>query len=317
MLRHIGKITVGILTVGIIIGVIYLLPNIPPRAVPQEESKVKSVAVLLVGDMFFDRYIRQMANTVGGDFIFSCMYPFLQEADLAVGNLEGPITSNASVSIGTKPENPLNFQFTFPPETASLLKRNNFEAVNIGNNHIGNFGMEGLVSTHTHLEEAGVGYFGGVLGDEPVFRIEKNGLPLSFVSYNQFGGKNAEDVARIIRDERTEGRSVIVYAHWGDEYSTSTSRLREIATAFANNGARAVIGSHPHIVLPSEYISDTLVYYSLGNFIFDQYFDENVTRGLTVLLHIPPELEKKVSVTEYPVILQTDGRTCLAEAKKP
>ena len=276
-------------------------------------DKKTSASVLMVGDMFFDRYIRIMMETVSPDFIFSCIYHVLKEADFAVGNLEGPITENLSVSKSGDLGNPDHFRFTFPVETAGLLKRNNFGAVSLGNNHIGNFGTEGIAETKRHLDGAGVGYFGGLKGDEPVFRTEKNGVPLSFVGYNQFGGADVKAVSETVTKENASGRRVIVYAHWGDEYSTSTDSLRPIALALSEAGASAIIGSHPHVVMPHEFINDTLVYYSLGNFIFDQYWNADVSTGLALLLMIPADPEKRVSVTEYTTILQSDGRVCEGE----
>ena len=86
--------------------------------------------------------------------------------------------------------------------------------------------------------------------------------------------------------------------------------MKEIAKLFAEAGASAIIGSHPHVVLEREDIGNTVVYYSLGNFIFDQYWNDEVSHGRAVLLHIPSDQNKKISVTEYTTIAQTDGRVC-------
>jgi poly-gamma-glutamate synthesis protein (capsule biosynthesis protein) len=290
----------------------YLSPA-SPQSIPfstDAETKAGDANILFVGDMFFDRHIRKTIETVGADFVFSCIYPLLSRADFAVGNLEGPITDNPSVSSGTNPEDPDHFRFTFPSSVANALKGNNFSVVNLGNNHIGNFGREGIQRTKEYLDASRVAYFGGLANDEPVYRKDIHGIPLSFVSYNQFGGSPDTDVADVIRLEKSVGRTVLVYTHWGEEYSSTTPRMKETATLFADAGASAIIGSHPHVVLESEYIGNTLVYYSLGNFIFDQYWNDEVSHGRAVLLHISPEHNKKISVTEYTTIAQTDGRVC-------
>ncbi len=267
--------------------------------------------ILFVGDMFFDRQIRFVSGYDGPDFPFSCIDPLLQSADLVVGNLEGPITANPSVSLGTIPGSPNNYRFTFPTTTATTLLRHNIRVVTIGNNHILNFGRTGLSTTHAYLDAAGVGYFGGVLGSEPVYETEVADVPLSFVGYNMFGGGSPGDVADLISNEKKKGREVIVFSHWGVEYSTSTNTIRSIATLFAMNGATAVIGSHPHVVGGHERIASTTVYYSLGNFIFDQYFSQAVRHGLAVMLTITKN--GVVGIEEYPTELERDGRTCLAE----
>lgn len=270
-------------------------------------SKGSEVKILFVGDMFFDRYIRAVAREKGGDYIFSCAEKFIQSADFAVGNLEGPITEMPSKSEGTAPGSAENFYFTFPPETAELLAKRNFRAVNLGNNHIGNEGPEGIVSTRAALDKAAVGYFGGLSSNEPIYRTAEKGQEFSFIGFNEFGGGSPERVAEKIASEREAGRTVFVYAHWGDEYSEGVSRLRPIAAAFAEAGAAAVIGSHPHIVLPSESVDGAFVYYSLGNFIFDQYWNDEVRTGLAVIFKVS---DGKISVEERKIVLEPDGRTC-------
>ncbi len=271
------------------------------------DSAKSEAKILFVGDMSFDRWIRQVSDKKGSDFIFSCIDPLLKNADFAIGNLEGPITNNPSISEKSVIGSPANYILTFPTTTAELLARHNFRAVNIGNNHIGTFGSEGLVSTHDYLNKANVGFFGGLIGDETIYRTEVNGIKLSFVSYNEFGGSNPEIVANSISKEKSAGRTVIVYAHWGDEYSEIITRIQNVAKIFANSGADVIIGSHPHIVLPHEYINNTLVYYSLGNFIFDQYFNDRVSQGLAVILKISSD---KIIAEEHPVKLKLSGQTC-------
>src|SRR3989344_3668665 len=191
--------------------------------------KYKETRVFFVGDMSFDRYIRQIAERKGEDFLFSCIGDFLKEADLVVGNLEGSITNKPSVSKGSIVGSPDNFTFTFPTTTAKLLKKNNIKLVNLGNNHTDDFGKEGLLSTQKYLEEAGIKYFGGVFGDEPIFYKKIGGIEFVFISYNQFGGDSPERVARKIKKENEKGKKVIVYAHWGEEYVPANMSIKNTA----------------------------------------------------------------------------------------
>jgi hypothetical protein len=89
----------------------------------------------------FDRRIREITEKTGGDYIFSCIDDLLKSVDLVVGNLEGPITKNKSVSKGSVVGSSDNYRFTFPTTTAELLFRHNIRAVTLGNNHINNFGL--------------------------------------------------------------------------------------------------------------------------------------------------------------------------------
>ena len=77
---------------------------------------------------------------------------------------------------------------------------------------------------------------------------------------------------------------------------------------FARAGADLIVGSHPHVILSSEKIGDTFVYYSLGNFIFDQYWNKEVSTGLVLEMNIKGD---DIKIIEHKVVLGRDGRTCL------
>ncbi len=296
MKRFLGALTILILAVGLFF-IFYLYRG--------SESKI-----FLVGDMSFDRYIRQSAEKNGEDFLFSCITGFLSQADLVVANLEGPITDKASISRGSVVGSPENFTFTFPPSSAKLLYKQNIKLVNLGNNHSDDFGKAGLVSTQKYLSDAGVDYFGGVFGDEPIIYKKVGGIDFAFISYNQFGGESRDKIVEKIKKEKLKEKTVIVYTHWGEEYVSPNTSIKDTAKLFAKNGADFVIGSHPHVILSSEKIGQTIVYYSLGNFLFDQYWNNEVSTGLLLELNIK---SKDITVVEHKVSLGHDGRTCLAK----
>jgi poly-gamma-glutamate synthesis protein (capsule biosynthesis protein) len=273
-----------------------------------EFSKEKKAQILFVGDMMFDRRIREITEKNGGDYIFSCIEDLLKSVDVVVGNLEGPITDNQSVSKYSIIGSPDNYRFTFPTTTASLLSKQNINIVNLGNNHIGNFGIDGFKETLKYLDQSGVGYFGGIKGEESVYRKNVGGINFSFISYNAFGGDDFDLVAKKIRAEDGLGNKVVVFAHWGEEYKEDVGNLRKIAKIFVENGADLIIGSHPHIVLSNENIDGVSVYYSLGNFIFDQYWEESVRNGLIVFVEFNDGLIKEA---KYLVEIFKDGKVCL------
>ena len=289
-----------------------------------------SAQVLFAGDMMFDRTIRTTAEKQGDDFLLSCIEQVLlaPENDLVVANLEGPITGQPSKSIGSKPGEARNFVFTFPMTTAQLLKDHKIDLVNLGNNHILNFGYSGVQSTVTALDGAGVEYFGDPIGDKVAYKII-NGVPLAFISYNEFsddGAKTAAAVTMIqIKSAKSIGFLPIVYTHWGPEYLTKAPQyIRDRAHSFVDAGAIAVIGSHPHVVQDNEIYTSTsldsardkslgtsnsgLIYYSLGNFVFDQYFQESVRNGL--LIRVTFSNQGIEGVEEIPVTLNTDRTVC-------
>lgn len=281
----------------------------------------KEVKILFVGDMFFDRTIRKIMYEKGPDHIFSCIDDFLKTADVVVGNLEGPITENASVSLLSQVGDENNYTFTFPTQTAKLLAKNNIKVVSLGNNHIGNFGKEGIASTKKYLEEAGVDYFASsaeasAKEEDLIYRTKIKGNRLSFIAYNEFGGESKEKVAEKIKKEKSKGQKVVVFAHWGEEYIEPVLRVKTAAKLFAKSGANFIVGSHPHVIQSNEIleiknedgIKKVPVYYSLGNFIFDQYWNSKVSTGLLLEVSLKGD---DFNITPHRVSLTRDGTTCL------
>ncbi|HEX2792348.1 MAG TPA: CapA family protein [Candidatus Paceibacterota bacterium] len=249
-----------------------------------EGNRDGSVRVLFVGDLMFDRYIRTAMARDGGDAVLAGVREFLQDADLTVGNLEGPITPHASVSQGSNVGDPTNMRFTFDPSVAGLLARHGFDLVSLGNNHIRDFGTAGVVTSRDALDAAGIAYVGDPTGMTPEPSIRTvGGMRIAFVAYSDFVAGDADRATLAIETAERIADATVLVAHWGDEYEVEPpQRVRELARRFVASGADLVIGTHSHVIGASERISGVPVYYSLGNFVFDQYFSSDVRCGLAV-----------------------------------
>ncbi|QQS21333.1 MAG: CapA family protein [Candidatus Moraniibacteriota bacterium] len=272
----------------------------------------RPIKILFGGDMMLDRFIRERAEKMGKDAIVSDIQETLEQANLVVVNLEGPITTNSSKSAGSTPGEMRNYLFTFDTAWAPVLASSNIRMVNIGNNHILNFGEAGLMETRKFLSDAGIRFFGDPIDDS--FRtasVEIEGTKIGFVNYNAFylpesaESRSLEDIARL----RESVDVLFVYAHWGNEYASATSEEKRLARLFVDQGADAVIGSHPHVVQEKEVYREKTLYYSLGNFVFDQYFRPDVSKGLLVEVSIDPN--HSLSFRDIPIALLPDGTTRL------
>lgn len=270
--------------------------------------------ILFAGDMMFDRTVRTVSAEKGQDFLLSCVADTLKSADLVVANLEGPITSSASKSVGSHVGHPDNTTFTFPTSTAELLARHNIRAVSLGNNHIHNFGDGGVEATFAYLDKAGVGHFGDPLG-ERVYKTEIQGIRLAFIGYNEFQALgrgewiSSTSTAERVRTARAEGYLPIVFAHWGEEYVEANDTQKRLAREWVDAGAEMVVGAHPHVVQEHELYRGKYIYYSLGNFVFDQYFRPEVQKGL--LLDVTVRSSGVTTVQESPTVLSRDRRVCI------
>lgn len=251
----------------------------------EKKEEGRTISMLFAGDAMLDRDVRGMMNRQGALRSTEEIRRIFLAQDKNVLNLEGPVTKNDSVSVGTTPEKPNHFRFTFDPETTrAFLAGNRFDTVNLGNNHMGNFGAEGVAETKDFLRENGVGFFGDPFDAENgAYETTVRGRKIALVSYNAFSSIFADRTIDTIQKETASGYAVFVYAHWGVEYALrETEAQRTLAHSFVDAGAVAVIGSHPHVVEPIEVYKGKAIFYSLGNFVFDQYFSNDTREGLLV-----------------------------------
>ena len=283
--------------------------------VPFPESPkpaLNRATILFGGDMMFDRSVRVAMEDRSVDHVFSCIRDLLTGVDLVVANLEGSITPFASKSVGTVSGGVGNTIFTFATSTADLLFRHNIRLVNLGNNHIMDFSREGLFETKKWLDSASVAYFGDpdLPEADRVERISIHSIPFSFVNWSDWTSDKTDHTVAQIGKEAEAGRVVVVYTHWGEEYVPPPERVKQLARSFVDAGAEIVIGSHPHIVQEAEFYDGKHIYYSLGNFVFDQYWEEAVRRGLLLRVTFTPTGVS--SVEELPIDNQADRQTCPA-----
>lgn len=286
--------------------------EVQPTKTAQHTASVQPVTLLFGGDMQFDRYIRTVAMNKGWDRLLSeKLRAFLQQADLVVANLEGPITPEPSVSVTSQMGERNNYLFTFPPETASFLREHDIRLVNIGNNHILNFGEDGVATTKEYLTEQGIAFLGSPLtSDERVAIQDIRGVKIGFVNYNQFVWQGKEKALEDIKHVQSQADCVILYTHWGKEYVKALPEMKALAHEFIDAGVDLIIGSHPHVVQEQEVYQGKTIYYSLGNFIFDQYFSPETQRGLMVEASIDPKT-KTITTRDIPITIKSTGETDL------
>lgn len=291
----------------------------PEQIVPKAEPK--PLRLLFTGDALFDRTIRRAMNTHGTYFVLEPLTAFFNEFDTVITNLEGPVTKNESISLGSQPGETRNFIFTFDPSILPMLQANNIRVANIGNNHIRNFGDEGVVTTKSFLAQANIGFFGNtgleLQSSERVLVQNFGEYSIGFVNYNQFVTAGLEaglaDIAYLTAlRQANEIDHIIVVMHWGNEYQPEANQvIVDQAHSFIDAGADVIIGMHPHVVQQYEMYKGKHIYYSLGNFVFDQYFSDETRTGLLVELRINPD--GSINTDEYQVWMEQNGQTRLLQ----
>ncbi len=281
--------------------------------------------LVFVGDMMFDRSIRRVIERTGDPLApFALIAERLRAADLAIGNLEGPISDR-----GTRQGSIYSFRFP-PAETIAALKSAGFDVVSLANNHIWDYGRVGARDTMQQLRDAGIKYMGfGETHDEanaPV--IQRIGSTMvALLGYTEFYGKTlwADDrlgvsefdpdviVERIAEIKRSKTADIVVVSlHWGVEYKTqSNAAQQKIARKLIDAGADLIIGHHPHVPQEIEYYNGRAIVYSLGNFVFDQNFSEETRRGLLVSVLV--QSGKIISVVPEKLRFTADYQPYIAE----
>ncbi|OUN00332.1 MAG: hypothetical protein BAA02_04375 [Paenibacillaceae bacterium ZCTH02-B3] len=255
----------------------------PASPSPSSDAPVRrTVTIALVGDLLPAGRVAEAMRREGADYPFRKAKPYLEAADLAVGNLETPFTSR-----GVPAENK-QYVFKAPPEYAPALREAGFDALSLANNHILDQGPEGLEDTIAHLKEAGLAFMGAGQNEEEAYApamLERNGITVALIGLSRVvpevswkAGPNSPGVAEAydttravaaIREADEKADVVIVYMHWGVERNDVPEPYqREMGRAFIDAGADLVVGCHPHVLQGFEPYKGRWIAYSLGNFVF-------------------------------------------------
>ncbi|MCX6794101.1 MAG: CapA family protein, partial [Candidatus Gottesmanbacteria bacterium] len=174
------------------------------------------IRALFVGDIMLDRWVAKHAAQYGASSLFTNIKPLFEGNDLIVGNLEGTITSQPSV---TQNGSGL-LQFTFSPQLVrDTLVPLGFTAVSIANNHTLDFGQTGYEETKENLIKDAILSFGSPSNSENLStQKEVNGKLFCFVGYEEFINSEPQPILDEIGSLHTSCYRIIVFAHWGVEY---------------------------------------------------------------------------------------------------
>lgn len=231
-----------------------------------------------------------------GDSSLAYLAPYLRSSDLALANLESPLT--------TAPPIISAYNLCAPPERVRFLAKSGLDLFSLANNHALDCGPQGLAETESTLVAAGL----TPLGTQPlpIYRTI-NGLKLAFLAFDDVSAPlDVETATQVIQKAYDNGALVIVSIHWGMEYQGGASeRQKRLAAQFAQAGAALIWGHHPHVIQPAEWIQppagsdpsgfalrtgpaggSTLVLYSLGNALFDQGGLADTRRSALVLVEL-------------------------------
>lgn len=222
------------------------------------------VSLLNFGDMVFTK--ETIARAEQGQNLFSKIQGvegnFFRGMDLVTANLEGPITERTQCA--TKP-----VVFKFPPITGEVLRKSGVGLLNLANNHSFDCGLAGLEDTKDVLGNSNLSF----ASQDDVYTsvVGKKSLAITGFDLVSPSEQYLEDVYAKVESLSQKYDLVVVHVHWGVEYNTLPSSVqKEMAHALVDRGADALLGHHPHVAQPLEVYKGKPIFYSLGNFLFDQ-----------------------------------------------
>lgn len=257
----------------------------------------ETVRLLSTGDIIFGRCTyTQTVNAGTTNAPFLTLGDFLRAADIAVGNMDNPVTDRVTpLGCGTG-----TLQFTAPVNFLDGVAWAGFDVITQGSNHLRDYGDGAVLDTLVGLDARGIGHVGGGADEEEARRpliLEVKGVRFAFLAgVNIDVGDNTgywatenrpgsaplsvERIREDVADVRDQVDFVILSPQWGPEYIPVPSESqREMAEAALDAGVSLILGNHPHIVQGAYWDERGFVAYSHGNFVYDQSWCFYTERG--------------------------------------
>jgi gamma-polyglutamate biosynthesis protein CapA len=241
-----------------------------------------TTSLLFVGDIMLGRAVESRMEYEGIGYPFSAVVDTLGGSDITVGNFEGVVTET---HIKTPP---YTFQFSIKSEYLEHLNTVGFDVLSLANNHTLDYGTTSLAYTRSLCAVYDL-ICGGTpkgLSEVSTKVVAAGGHTVGIMFIHTLYGAPAPEALRTTVEKlSTESDIQIAYVHWGDEYVLVHNTAQELfAQTLIDAGVDAVIGHHPHVVQDIALYKGKPIFYSLGNFIFDQYFSDDVQEMVGVHL---------------------------------
>ncbi|MCB2213194.1 CapA family protein [bacterium] len=242
-----------------------------------------TVRLGFTGDIFLGSWATAYIDTFGVDYPFEKTRDLFHEMDLVVGNLENPVTPV------DEPYLEKTFYLKAEPGVTQGLYNANIRAVTLANNHILDYGVQGLRDTMAELDGTGIQHFGAGMNKTEALQeaaFEFNGQTVALLGFSatfpeEFWASDTsagtafpyeQDLIRKVDECAAAYDIVVTVFHWGAEKRETPKDYQvDLAHLCIDHGADFVVGHHPHVPQGIEIYKDTPIFYSLGNFAFASY----------------------------------------------
>lgn len=263
-------------------------PNFSPTNVRLVSAPQTPDSILFVGDVLLARNVEHLMVREGYSYPYRGIdFSELTLRPAVVGNFEAAVPE---VHVPT----PIRMiDFSVHTRFLDNLSKAGFSHLSLANNHSLDFGTGAYSHTQNSLEDVGIESFGHPknLSENSVTFIEIEETTIALIAAHTLERlPNVSEVREVFAYANRRSDLQIVYVHWGTEYAnTHNRRQRDVAERFIDAGADLIVGHHPHVVQDIDFIDGVPVFYSLGNYIFDQYDSTDTQEGLLLKLDFTDE----------------------------
>jgi len=271
-------------------------------------GKKESLTIVFAGDLMLDRGTRDITEVKGVNDLFESAHNVLDNSDFIVANLECVACDTTCKPVDKK------FTFRANPEWILSLYKNGITHLVVANNHSFDFGEKGMKQSISNLQHSGIKTIGHSQNNNatssPTLLNKGNDSIAIFSSCllklnNRFvSSENTSSLSDKISVFKLKNPAyiILVCLHWGVEMNTmpTTEQIQE-AHQLIRAGADAIIGHHPHVVQPIEVYRGKYIFYSLGNFIFDNHHSP-ANRGVMARLCMSESKIGSVQVVPFNIL---------------
>ena len=230
----------------------------------------KPVNILFAGDIMFDRGTKHTIISHSADYLFTNVEELLTKHDAVIANFECTACDTSC------PETNKQCRFRCDPLYLSSIKKAGIEYLGLANNHSRDRGSKGLLQTVKNCYNKKIHCFGeDSINDSIVINKADNHIIIFAINLindpqNKCNSASIDKICSQIKRNKNQNTIVIIFIHWGIEKQIQpTNEQTVIAHKLIDSGADAIIGHHPHVIQTIEKYRDKYIYYSIGNFIFD------------------------------------------------
>lgn len=274
------------------------------------------VKLSFVGDVIMASKVEDILKLKGYDYPYTNVKDFLTKPDFTIANLETPITTRGTVQSK-------EYVYRSSPIALPALKAAGVDIVNLANNHVMDYGTDGLLDTMSALDQEGIKRVGAgkdaTEAYQPVM-VEKDGVKIAVFGFSRVVPEASWKAApghpgvaetysykvpvEAIQKAKAAADLVVVVAHWGVERDDNPDKYqKELAHRYIDAGADLIIGGHPHVLQSFEQYKGKWIAYSLGNFIFTT--NDTPKTWESVILEAACSKDKSCNIHLVPILTKS------------